>query len=125
MNRLVIFVLLFGMSKAAFGGIELVEIQMPASKLAGTIVDATGAVVEGAMVEVHTCSIRKDGALDMDEQVLAAAKTDADGRFSMPTKIRPSAACLRVQHDGFDPELIGIKWRHFAPSMKITLVIAT
>jgi hypothetical protein len=107
----------------AFAVYELVEIQLPASKLAGTVLDPSGASLSGVDVTVHRCTFRADGGLDMHEKVLGKVKTNALGHFALPLGLRPTAACLSFRSNGFNPLLVGIKWRKSASLLEITMPI--
>jgi hypothetical protein len=111
------------LAQPAFAVYELVEIQLSANKLAGTVLDTSGAPAADVNVSLHQCTFRADGGMAMKEQILSATKTDASGHFRFPSELRPRTACLSFHAEGFNPLLVKIKWRKSASPLEIKMPI--
>lgn len=97
----------------------LIKVDKPfqSQKLAGMVVDPTGATVMGVLIE--DC----DPTFD---HVKASTRTDKDGRFVLLGGRNGSTHFLSLSRDGFDPMHIIVKLRPSANSdLKIRLQIAT
>jgi hypothetical protein len=98
---------------------ETIEIARPfsAHRLAGIVVDPSGAPVKGAVVE--EC----DATFSL---VHSTTTADADGYFAFPDAKIGSTFHLQAKSLGFDPMRITVKLRRFARAeLRIELVIAT
>jgi len=123
MSRFLVVASFALMTHPAFAVYEIVEIQLPASRLAGSVHDPSGSPIEGVNVTLHRCAVRSDGSMDMNEKVIGTAMTDATGHFALPRNLRPSSACLSFRLIGFNPVLAGIKWRSSAPALEVKMPI--
>jgi uncharacterized GH25 family protein len=137
-------VVVFASAQPSRAQYELIEFAYPfhAQKLAGTVVDSTGAPVSG--VEVEECDAQftpiqvkgpngepvsrvEHGSCDQDSKhVLASTTTDTNGYFAFPPVKSGTIHYLHFQSKGFDPMQITVKTRWFARrNLRIKLVIAT
>jgi len=117
--RLGIFAFLFFFALPAFAGVELLILEKPmqAEKLAGVVVDSTGAPVSGVTIE--DC----DPAFS---HVLVSTTTDTAGYFAFPEAKIGTTHYLHVQINGFDPMRITVVLRRFAKTkLHIRLSVAT
>jgi hypothetical protein len=104
---------------AAWAGIELIVIERPfhARHLAGVVVDTTGEVVSGAVVEERDPTFNR---------VLASTTTDANGHFAFQDAHFGVTYQLKARAKGFNPIQITVRLRHFARAeLRIKLWIAT
>jgi len=86
-------------------------------KLAGTVVDATGASVMGVLIEDCDSTFK---------HVKRSAWTDEDGHFALRRGRNGTTHFLRVSRDGFDPMRITVRLRRSAAlDLKIQLRVAT
>ncbi|MGA2834302.1 MAG: carboxypeptidase-like regulatory domain-containing protein [Terracidiphilus sp.] len=117
--RLGIFAFLFIFALPALAGVELLILEKPmcAEKLAGVVVDSTGAPVSGVTIE--DC----DPAFN---RVLLSTTTDSTGHFAFLEAKTGTTHYLHVQANGFDPMRITVVLRRFAKAkLRIRLHIAT
>ena len=111
------------MAWPAIAQYETIQIKTPfkASRLAGVVVDATGSVVSGVVIE------DRDAA---SHNVMASATTDANGQFSFPASgpISENGTVhhLHFQSNGFDPMQITVRLsRRARGSIRVVLVVAS
>jgi hypothetical protein len=124
---------------------QLIAITDPfhAHELAGVIVDRTGALVPGVMIEdcvqtfgqqwtsIHEKKTVLDEPMLLDchsepKHVLASTTTDSKGHFKFPLSKTGTTHYLHLSCSGFDPMQITVKLRWFAKrNLKIMISIAT
>jgi hypothetical protein len=103
----------------ARAGVELLILEKPmqAEKLAGVVVDSTGAPVSGVTIE--DCNSAFD-------RVLQSTTTDATGHFAFPAAKIGTTHHLHVQMNGFDPMHITVIMKRPARAkLHIRLYVAT
>jgi hypothetical protein len=106
-------------------GIELITYARPfhAHRLAGTVVDRSGASVPGVTVTV--CDGVATSCNADDAHVLASVKTDENGHFAFPNLNLRQPRLIHLSMNGFDPMEARVKWRLFAPrEVRLMLTVA-
>jgi hypothetical protein len=117
-------VVLLGLfAQPLFAVYQLVEIRIPAKRLAGVVIDPSGAPISGVNIKLQRCDFQADGQMKRREPVLSTTQTDSQGLFSFTSDLRPRNACLIFGAEGFNPLLVGIEWRSSAPPLEIKLPI--
>jgi hypothetical protein len=116
---------LFAFTVMSHAQIQTIVLEKPvkASRLAGVVIDPSGAVIPHATVELIDCPVDRPHREIRD--AMHTTETDEKGEFSLIPSGLTKPYCLHISALGFDPLEFQVRLIPLAGKMRLKMHIAT